>query len=82
MGEEAIEADHRDMNSAMMLDLVQPSRSPVERELQASDGDRQRGESEPVEAQPIFFISSMNTSRPSTVKMPNGRLTKNTQCQE
>jgi hypothetical protein len=50
--------------------------------LQASDGDRQRGESEPVEAQPIFFISSMNTSRPSTVKMPNGRLTKNTQCQE
>ena len=27
-------------------------------------------------------VSSMNTIRPSTVTMPNGRLTKNTQCQE
>ena len=29
-----------------------------------------------------FLVSSMNTMRPSTVKMPNGRLTRNTQCQE
>src|ERR1700732_4313957 len=29
-----------------------------------------------------FFVSSMNTIRPSTVKKPNGKLTKNTQCQE
>ena len=30
----------------------------------------------------FFLVSSMKIIRPSTVKMPNGKLTKNTQCQE
>ena len=73
------------MNSAMIsLDSIQPSCSPRSSAIcnapmpiaSAKNPNQSKRRSK------FFLVSSMNTSRPSTVNTPNGRLTKNTQCQE
>src|ERR1700722_504769 len=73
------------MNSATIsLDSSQPSCSPRS-SASCSDPMAIASAVKPNQSKRrlwSFLVSSMNTSRPSTVKKPNGRLTKNTQCQE
>ena len=73
------------MNSAMIsLDSSQPSCSPRS-SASCSAPMAMASAVKPNQSKRssmAFFVSSMKIMRPSTVKMPNGRLTKNTQCQE
>ena len=85
MREEEIEAGHRHDRFGDDLGRAEPAEllAAVEHQLQRADADRERGKAEPVEAAVarLRSVSCMNTIRPSTVKMPIGRLMKNTQCQ-
>jgi hypothetical protein len=73
------------MNSAMIsLDSSQPSCSPRS-SASCSDPIATASAVKPNQSKRnarFVLVSSMKIMRPSTVKMPNGRLTKNTQCQE
>ena len=73
------------MNSLMIsLDSSQPSCSPRSSAIcsEPMPIDSARKPNQSNFNSKFFLVSSMKIIRPSTVKMPNGRLTKNTQCQE
>ncbi len=84
--EEEIEADDGQDRLDDDLARIEPALllSAVEHHLQRADAERQRQEAEPGERRRRggSALSRMKAERPSTVRMPNGRLTKNTQRQE
>ena len=65
MREEIVEADGRDDELGDDLVGFQPAEllAAVERELQRADGDRERGEAEPVEAQLEVLLGLVHEDR-------------------
>ena len=83
--EEIVEADDRDDRLGDDLRRAEPAEllAAVEHQLQPPmPAASARKPNQSKRRCSWRLVSSMNTSRPSTVTMPTGRLTRNTQCQE